>query len=613
MTLITPTINSSRRKTYTVRIGNLYIGSDHSIKTQSMTTTSTTDIDSTVEQIYALAEHNCDIVRVTVQGIKEAQACEKIKERLIALGLNIPLVADIHFFPQAAMLVADFADKVRINPGNYIDKRNMFKGTKIYTEASYAQSLLRLEEKFAPLVEKCKRLGKAMRIGVNHGSLSERIMQKYGDTIEGMVASAIEYIAVCEKLNYRDVVFSMKSSNPKIMVTAYRQLAKDLDARGWLYPLHLGVTEAGMGMDGIIKSAVGIGTLLAEGLGDTIRCSLTGCPTTEIPVCDSLLRHTKIYLDLPEKKNPFSLQHSENFVSAAEKPAKTTLWGDVYGVFLKLYPHHLTDFTPEELLEHLGVNPVTKEKAFTTPEGVVVPPELKDAPITDVLREHFLVFHHHQVPCLYEHNEEIWDSPAVHQAPFVHFHASDPFIHTSRDFFEKQGHQGKPTKLVFSRDFDNKEEAAISIATEFGALLLDGLGEAVVLDLPNLPLQDVLEIAFGTLQNAGVRLVKTEYISCPMCGRTLFDLEEVTTRIRKRTQHLPGLKIAIMGCIVNGPGEMADADFGFVGSKTGMIDLYVKHTCVKAHIPMEDAEEELIRLLQEHGVWKDPEETKLTV
>ncbi|WP_100934683.1 4-hydroxy-3-methylbut-2-en-1-yl diphosphate synthase [Candidatus Chlamydia corallus] len=610
MTFTISGINSSRRKTHAVKIGHLYIGSDHSIKTQSMTTTATTDVEATVEQICALAEHNCDIARVTVQGIKEAQAVEKIKERLVALGLEIPLVADIHFFPQAAMLVADFADKVRINPGNYVDKRNMFKGTKIYTEASYAQSLLRLEEKFAPLVEKCKRLGKAMRIGVNHGSLSERIMQKYGDTIEGMVASAIEYIAICERMDYRDVVFSMKSSNPKVMVAAYRQLAKDLDARGWHYPLHLGVTEAGMGMDGIIKSAVGIGTLLAEGLGDTIRCSLTGCPTTEISVCDSLLRQTKIYLDLPEKKNPFSLTHSQSFVAAAEKATKTTLWGDVYGVFLKLYSHHLTDFTPEQLLEQLGVNPITKEKSFTTPEGVVVPPELKEAPITDILREYFLVFHHYQVPCLYEHNEEIWNSSAVHNAPFVHFHASDPFIHTCRDFFEKEGHQGKPTKLVFSRDFDNEEEAAISIGIEFGALLLDGLGEAVVLDLPNISLAAAREIAFGTLQSAGVRLVKTEYISCPMCGRTLFDLEEVTLRIREKTKHLPGLKIAIMGCIVNGPGEMADADFGFVGSKPGMIDLYVKHTCVKAHIPMEDAEEELIRLLQEHGVWKDPDSTR---
>ncbi|ANH79106.1 1-hydroxy-2-methyl-2-(E)-butenyl 4-diphosphate synthase [Candidatus Chlamydia sanziniae] len=574
---------------------------------QSMTTTSTTNVDATVEQIYRLAEHNCEIVRVTVQGLAEAQACEKIKDRLLTLGLQIPLVADIHFFPQAAMYVADFVDKVRINPGNYVDKRNMFSGTKIYTDVSYAQSLSRLEEKFSPLVEKCKRLGKAMRIGVNHGSLSERVMQKYGDTIEGMVASAIEYINICEHMGYRNVVFSMKSSNPKVMVAAYRQLAKDLDARGWRYPLHLGVTEAGMGIDGIIKSAVGIGTLLTEGLGDTIRCSLTGCPTTEIPVCTSLLHHTKIYLDLPSKPNPFALENSKSLVAASKKITKDTPWGKIYGVFIKLYTKHLTDLTSDELLQALGINPKTKSKEFTTPEGVIVPEDMFTAPIIEILQQHFLVFHHHQVPCLYEHNEEIWDSSQVHDAPFIHFHASDPFLHTSRNFFEKERHQGKPTKLVFSRNFDNEEEAAISIATEFGALLLDGLGEAVILDLPNIPLPKIREIAFGTLQSAGMRSVKTEYISCPMCGRTLFDLPEVTTRIRKKTKHLPGLKIAIMGCIVNGPGEMADADFGFVGSKPGMIDLYVKHKRVKTHIPMKDADEELIRLLQKHGVWKDPE------
>ncbi|MEF9519914.1 4-hydroxy-3-methylbut-2-en-1-yl diphosphate synthase [Chlamydia crocodili] len=597
---------ATRRYTHSVKIGNLYVGSEHSIKTQSMTTTPTADVEATVAQICALVEAKCEIARVTVQGIKEAQACEHIKERLLAMGIDVPLVADIHFFPQAAMHVADFVDKVRINPGNFVDKRNMFTG-KTYTDKNYADSLLRLEEKFTPLVEKCKRLGKAMRIGVNHGSLSERVMQRYGDTIEGMVVSALEYIEVCEKLDYRDVVFSMKSSNPKVMVAAYRQLAKDLDARGWHYPLHLGVTEAGMGMDGIIKSAVGIGTLLTEGLGDTIRCSLTGCPTTEIPVCESLLKHTTTYLDLPKKENPFALENSESFVNASKKITKTTPWGSVYGVFIKLIEEHLLNNPIEKLLEQLGVNPTNGKKDFTAPDGVVVPKSFIGTSLVKKLKEHMLVFHHHEVPCLYDYNEEIWNSDQVVNAPFVHCHATTPFIHSTRAFFEKKQCAEQPVKLVFSKDLDDECEAAVSIATEFGALLLDGLGEAVILDLPNIPLPAIREIAFGTLQSAGVRLVKTEYISCPGCGRTLFDLPEVTKRIRERTKHLVGLKIAVMGCIVNGPGEMADADFGFVGSKTGMIDLYVKHTCVKAHIPMEDAEEELVHLLQEHGVWKDPE------
>ncbi|AFS22650.1 4-hydroxy-3-methylbut-2-en-1-yl diphosphate synthase [Chlamydia psittaci VS225] len=595
-----------RRYTHSVKIGNLYVGSDHSIKTQSMTTTPTADVDATVEQICALVEARCEIVRVTVQGIKESQACEHIKERLLALGIDVPLVADIHFFPQAAMHVADFVDKVRINPGNFVDKRNMFTG-KTYTDKQYADSLLRLEEKFSPLVEKCKRLGKAMRIGVNHGSLSERVMQRYGDTIEGMVVSALEYIEICEKLDYRDVVFSMKSSNPKVMVAAYRQLAKDLDARGWHYPLHLGVTEAGMGMDGIIKSAVGIGTLLTEGLGDTIRCSLTGCPTQEVPVCESLLKHTETYLNLPKRNNPFALENSESFVNASKKITKTTPWGSVYGVFVKLNEDHILNTTVEHLLEQLGINPKNGKKEFTAPDGVVVPKSFIGTSILEKLEEHFIVFHHHEVPCLYDYNKEIWNKEEVLSAPFVHFHASPPFIHSTREFFENKECEQQPVKLVFSKDLDDESEAAVAIATEFGALLLDGLGEAVILDLPNIPLTAVREIAFGTLQSAGVRLVKTEYISCPGCGRTLFDLPEVTKRIHNKTQHLVGLKIAVMGCIVNGPGEMADADFGFVGSKTGMIDLYVKHTCVKAHIPMEKAEEELVSLLKEHGVWKDPE------
>ncbi|SFW01372.1 4-hydroxy-3-methylbut-2-en-1-yl diphosphate synthase [Chlamydia abortus] len=597
---------AARRYTHSVKIGNLYVGSDHSIKTQSMTTTPTADVDATVAQICALVEARCEIARVTVQGIKEAQACEHIKERLIALGIDVPLVADIHFFPQAAMHVADFVDKVRINPGNFVDKRNMFTG-KIYTDKHYADSLLRLEEKFSPLVEKCKHLGKAMRIGVNHGSLSERVMQRYGDTIEGMVVSALEYIEVCEKLGYRDVVFSMKSSNPKVMVAAYRQLAKDLDARGWHYPLHLGVTEAGMGMDGIIKSSVGIGTLLTEGLGDTIRCSLTGCPTQEIPVCESLLKHTTTYLNLPRKNNPFALENSESFVNASKKITKTTPWGSVYGVFIKLNEDHMLNTPVEQLLEQLGIHPENGKKDFTTPDGVVVPKSFIGTSVLKKLEQHFIVFHHQEVPCLYDYNHEIWNQEEVLSSPFVHFHASPPFIHSTRDFFEKKQGEQQPVKLVFSKDLDDECEAAVAIATEFGALLLDGLGEAVILDLPNIPLSTVREIAFGTLQSAGVRLVKTEYISCPGCGRTLFDLPEVTKRIHERTQHLVGLKIAVMGCIVNGPGEMADADFGFVGSKTGMVDLYVKHTCVKAHIPMEQAEDELVLLLKEHGVWKDPE------
>ncbi|VVT42711.1 4-hydroxy-3-methylbut-2-en-1-yl diphosphate synthase (ferredoxin) [Chlamydia avium] len=593
----------TRRFAHSVKIGNLYIGSTHTIKNQSMTTTPTADVDATVAQICDLVEAQCDIVRVTVQGIKEAQACERIKERLINKGIHIPLVADIHFFPQAATYVADIVDKIRINPGNFIDKRNMFTGRS----CNYADSLKRLEEKFSPLVEKCQRLNKALRIGVNHGSLSERILQRYGDTIEGMVMSALEYATICEKLGYQDVVFSMKSSNPKVMIAAYRQLVKDLDARGWHYPLHLGVTEAGMGRDGVIKSSIGIGTLLAEGLGDTIRCSLTGCPTQEIHVCKTLLKHTAVYLDLPKQENPFALENSESFVKASKKIKKNTPWGNVYGVFLKLHDHHLENTSIDTLLEALGIDKQTGKKSTTTPEGVLIPRCFLETPIVEKLKQHILVFHDHQAPHLYDNNENTWSSDSTLASPFVYYHATPPFMHSIRNFFKKRKQETQPVMIVLSQQTEDEHAATVSIATELGAILLDGLGDAVILDLPYIPLHVSREIIFSTLQSTGVRLVKTEYISCPGCGRTLFDLPKVTKQIQEKTKHLVGLKIAVMGCIVNGPGEMADADFGFVGSKTGMVDLYVKHTCVKAHIPMENAEQELIHLLKEYGVWKNPE------
>lgn len=594
-----------RRKTLSVKIGDLFVGSEHSIKIQSMTTTATTDVEGTVKQICALQECGCEIARVTVQGLKEVSACEKIKDRLIQQNVSIPLVADIHFFPQAAMHVADFVEKVRINPGNYVDKRNMFTG-KIYSDEQYAHSLERLFEKFSPLVEKCKRLGRAMRIGVNHGSLSERVMQRYGDTIEGMVYSALEYVEVCVNMDYHDVVFSMKSSNPKVMVAAYRALAHELDQRGWFYPLHLGVTEAGSGIDGVVKSAVGIGTLLSEGLGDTIRCSLTGCPTIEIPVCVDLLKQTTGYSELSEKKdNPFEIYRSEQL--ATQELSKNLPWGNVYGLLVKLTETQLLTTEPAELLQNLGVDITTGKKDPTAPEGVVIPQNMRSSAIVAELEKHLLVFDQEGAPILNETNEEAWLSEKTLAAPFAYFEVED--IYEARRFFElrKEHSHSQPICLSFSLDPNLPEnEAVIDLSIRLGALLLDGLGSCVLLNLPDLQLSRTL--GFLILQSANIRSVTVEYISCPGCGRTLFDLPEVTQRIRERTKHLPGgLKIAVMGCIVNGPGEMADADFGYVGSKPGMIDLYVKHKCVKSCIPMENAEEELIQLLKEHGVWKEPE------
>lgn len=602
--MATPCIqNAFRRKTLPVRIGDLFVGSEHSIKIQSMTTTATTDVDGTVRQICALQEWGCDIVRVTVQGLREVHACEHIKDRLIQQNISIPLVADIHFFPQAAIHVVDCVDKVRINPGNYVDKRNMFTG-KIYSDEQYAHSLEHLMNKFSPLVEKCKRLGKAMRIGVNHGSLSERVTQRYGNTIEGMVYSALEYAEVCVAMDYHDVIFSMKSSNPKVMVAAYRSLAYELDQREWSYPLHLGVTEAGSGTAGIVKSAVGIGTLLSEGLGDTIRCSLTGSPINEIPICIDLLKQTtELSERWGEADNPFAIHSSKQL--GTRNTLNTPPWGNVYGLLINLTDVQLLMAEPIELLQCLGIDTTTGKIDPTTPEGVVVPKAMRSSPIISEIEKHLLVFNKEDVPILNPMNEEEWLSEETLSAPFVYFEVTD--IHTARRFFSLRQHSTQPVCLSFSLDPHlSKNEAIIDLSARLGALLLDGLGSCVLLDFVDIKLSRTL--GFLILQSANIRSVTVEYVSCPGCGRTLFDLLAVSQRIRERTQHLPGgLKIAVMGCIVNGPGEMADADFGYVGSKPGMIDLYVKHKCVKSCIPIENAEEELVQLLKEHGVWKEPE------
>lgn len=580
---------SPRRQTRSVKIGNLFIGSQHPINVQSMTTTKTTDVEETVEQIVQLVENGCEIVRVTVQGMKEVQACEKIKERMLQLGISAPLVADIHFFPQAAMFVADFVDKVRINPGNFAE-RGM---------TSEEQGLQLIDEKFSPLIEKCKRLDKAMRIGVNHGSLSKRILYQYGNSIEGMVVSALEYISVCRRLDYHDIVISMKASNAKVMIAAYRATAQALDQRDWRYPLHLGVTEAGMHLDGIVKSCVGIGTLLAEGIGDTIRCSLTGEPVQEVPVCRSLLKFTDSYLSLPPQENPFALSSSESFKN--KRQAAATPWPS-FGVFLQLHPTHLTKYSQDELLEALGIDTTTGKKSPTTPDGVFMPNLPEFSSLATALKEHMSVFFN-----------DLLEEDNLANSPFNICQATEPGIHTVRNYFleNQDAPSDRPVLLTFARQFQCSEEAAVALSTELGAVLIDGLGDAVLVDFPNISLPILREIIFAILLSANIRSVKTEYISCPSCGRTQFDIATVTEKIKKSTSHLPGLKLAIMGCIVNGPGEMADADFGLVGSKPGMVDLYVKHQKVKAYIPLDDAENELIQLLKEHNVWKDPVEAVL--
>ena len=546
-------------KTREVKIGKIGVGKENPVRIQSMTTSSTRDVEETVNQIICLADRGCEIIRITVQGMKEVESAEKIKNALIQKGYDVPLVADIHFYPPAALHVVDFVEKVRINPGNFVDRRATFRSIE-YDDATYALEVDKIEEKFAPLVEKCLKLKRAMRIGANHGSLSDRIMNRYGDTPFGMIESAFEFARIARKMGYHDLIFSMKASNPLVMVSAYRLLVEEMTKLGWDYPLHLGVTEAGEGEDGRIKSALGIGTLLLEGIGDTIRVSLTEDPWEEIEPCKQLIpcKAAKRPALMPPKRTvqPSSFLHRDGTI--------------------------LLTITQEEiespsLFEDLGctVHFGRPYKENTSVDGLIYAE--KDLPL--------------QLQQLQEAGIPIYHPDAL---PFIRYQLTD--LDSARQFFE-----GQNDPVILSIDYTCRMLAAAKI----GSLLLDNLGEGIHLH-SNEPLNQRRTFSFNLLQAARMRTTKTEFISCPGCGRTLFNLQEVSRRIREKTGHLPGVKIAIMGCIVNGPGEMADADFGYVGSKPGKIDLYVGKTCVEKNVDFADADEMLIALIKSHNRWVEP-------
>lgn len=518
-----------RFKTREIKVGGVGVGGANPVRIQSMTTSNTRDVDATVEQIVRLADVGCEIARVTVQGKKEAEACEGIKNGLLKRGYSIPLVADIHFYPPAALLVAEFADKVRINPGNFVDKRASFKVIE-YDDATYARELLKIEETFAPLVEKCKRLKKAMRIGTNHGSLSDRVMNRFGDSPRGMVESAMEFARVCRKYDYHDFCFSMKASNPVVMMHAYRLLVAEMMQVGWDYPLHLGVTEAGEGEDGRIKSAMGIGALLLDGLGDTIRVSLTEDPWAEIDPCKRLVAF------------------------ANEKLGKGVDPFDEVG----------RDFT------NLERRKVVYEAPFNEQGSVV----------------------------LKQGGQYTVEGVPIDTDRWILFRPTVSPIHETRRLIERLKREKSTLPLIVELNYQcSEEDLPIQAGTEYGAILCDLLAEGVCVENE--------QFGLNLLQSARMRMTKTDFISCPGCGRTLFDLQDVSRRIREKTAHLPGVKIAIMGCIVNGPGEMADADFGYVGSKPGKIDLYIGKNCVERDIEFADADLRLIDLIKSQNKWVD--------
>ena len=623
----------SRLETVEVMVGEVGFGGKNPIRLQSMTTTDTMDTDKSVEQAIRMIEAGCELVRYTAPSKKEAENLKNIKAGLEKKGYNTPLVADIHFTPNAAEIAAGYVEKVRVNPGNYADKKKF--ETHDYTDESYQAELDRIREKFTPLVLLCKENGRAMRIGTNHGSLSDRIMSRYGDTPWGMVQSALEFIRICEDNQYYSLVISMKSSNPQVMVQAYRLLVTEMLERGRVYPLHLGVTEAGEGEDGRIKSAVGIGTLLEDGIGDTIRVSLTEEPEYEIPVAKKLAdryedhkghesiknwegelpfnpfeyerRHSKEILNIGDHNVPVVVADLSKFDTL--KRAHLFGAGYVYKVdddkwdLKEMAVDYIYTGRSVPDFELPGTLGVICDAEFWTDRNQTYPLFNASSFLATEKKSDELNFVKIQASNLEVLNQLNDSSPVVLIIESSNRHS----VAEMRRFFMEMVKQNIDSPVILSHSYSEKDEESFQIdaSVESGALLLDGFGDGLFIASDN-PLQTIVSTSFGILQATRTRISKTEYISCPSCGRTLFDLQETTAKIRAKTDHLKGLKIGIMGCIVNGPGEMADADYGYVGVGKGKINLYKEKEVIKRNIPEEDALEELIALINEYGDWVDP-------
>jgi (E)-4-hydroxy-3-methylbut-2-enyl-diphosphate synthase len=570
----------NRRKTREVMVGHVGIGGGNPIRVQSMITSDTRDTPACVAEVLQLAEAGCEIVRITAQTKIYAANLENIAREVRAAGCQVPLVADIHFKPDAALEAARWVEKVRVNPGNYVDKKKF--AVREYSDDEYAEEVAKIREEFIPLVELCKSLGRAMRIGTNHGSLSDRIMNYYGDSPLGMVESALEFARIAREFDYHNFVFSMKASNPKVMIEAYRLLVARLDQEGsdWNYPIHLGVTEAGDGEDGRIKSAIGIGSLLADGIGDTVRVSLTEDAIHEIPVARALALPFQTKADQPPgpdlapSYDPFSYErrksspmeimgHALGGVNAVRVFTTQEKWNAVAHKIEKM-----GDFKPEIILEKSGaveIDPRDEAALSALNHGSEVHlVTVKDGIDLDVI-------------------------PAFRMLA-CRLDARHPIL--------------LKDTLVPAKESADFVDTLLTAARHLGSLLCDGIGDAILVQGEPAPGQS-LRLSYNILQAAGTRIFKTDYVACPSCGRTLFNLQSTTQKIRASTGHLKGVRIAVMGCIVNGPGEMADADFGYVGGAPGKINLYVGKQPVKFNIPEDEAVERLIDLIREHGKWID--------
>ena len=668
-----------RWKTREVPVGDVYVGANNAIRVQSMTTTDTKNVDATVAQTVALAEAGCEIVRITAPNVRAAEALKDIRTKLDKSGYNIPLVADIHFNPQAAMEAVEHVEKVRINPGNYADRKKF--QIREYSDAQYDEELQRLHEGFSPLVKRAKALGRSLRIGTNHGSLSDRILNRYGDTPLGMVESAMEFIRIAQSHSFRDVILSMKASNPKVMIQAYRLAVEKMTNEGMNYPLHLGVTEAGDGEDGRIKSAVGIGALLLDGYGDTIRVSLTEDPVQEIPVAKDLARRAERLwsTQFHETSKHFSTVRDTGTdpLEFKRRESGTLDINKKFKVGSKSPPRIIVPITTplsksgEIANEIARIQTQSKDAAI---EGPLVKLEsMSDIKHLDLLRVAlagavpFLVIKDNgDIAHKITPDSEIEASPSL--VVFREFRNFDPkdyinFVQLTNEagFFTATGvlplslygevgdflsdySDGPPPLLthtpqelhtnplfayrelvtaVRNRNLDAPIWIRINGDTRFqpeekffssrlldaallaGPLLCDGIGDAISVEEAS-DADSSRALAYNLLQGARARISKTEFVACPSCGRTLFNLETTTQKIKERTNHLKGVTIAVMGCIVNGPGEMADADFGYVGGAPGKINLYVGKKCVQTSIPEEHAVERLVDLIKEHGQWREP-------
>ncbi|MCU0430365.1 MAG: (E)-4-hydroxy-3-methylbut-2-enyl-diphosphate synthase [Cytophagaceae bacterium] len=643
-----------RRITREVKIGDIAMGGNNPIRVQSMTTIDTMDTKGSVEQCIRMVESGCEYIRITAPSIKEAENLANIKAELRLRGYQVPLIADIHFTPNAAEMAARLVEKVRINPGNYADKKKF--ETIEYTDATYLQEIERIRERFIPLIKICKEYGTAMRIGTNHGSLSDRILSRYGDTPHGMVESALEFVRICEEFSYYDLVISMKASNTQVMVQAYRLLVERLKAEKLQpYPLHLGVTEAGEGEDGRIKSAVGIGTLLEDGLGDTVRVSLTEDPEFEAPVARMLIDR---YTNRPGHKFIQPIEHYpiHPYQYFRRETKEVLQFGHhqvprVIADFSQVEPLAMEDLksighfylpVPDKWnMNDLGSDFIytgTHPAPFMLPNGLK---EILDAPtwkehtdrkntyplysaeefMNEVELNHELIF----VRANYEAMNEAFYSKvkANTQVVLILFTRNEHSMAALRRLMVYLIQHEVKAPVIFERGYAEmpEEQLQLHASTDVGGLLIDGLGDGVFIRTNQRTFHDKKsqlaylkicnQLGFGILQAARTRMSKTEYISCPSCGRTLFDLQETTAMIRRRTDHLKGIKIGIMGCIVNGPGEMADADYGYVGVGKDKIALYRGQNVVKKSVHSDFAVNELIELIKEDGKWTDPESVEV--